>query len=199
MATGIEGLHVAILATDGFEESELLEPKKKLEEAGAKVHVLAPPKTAPSRSKSDTAKDEIQGFKHHEKGDRVKVDGLIAEANPADYDAVHLPGGVANGDALRIDKDAQKFVQAFGTDKPLGVICHGPWLLVSAGLVKGRKLTSWPTLEDDIRNAGGEWEDREVLRDGNWVSSRKPDDLPAFNEALIELIREHAGKSKRAA
>lgn len=199
MATGLEGLKIAILATDGFEQSELLEPKKALSEAGAHVHVLAPPKSAPSRSKSDTGGDEIQGFQHHEKGDRVKVDGLIAEADPAEYDAVHLPGGVANGDALRVDRDAQKFVQAFAQAKPLGVICHGPWLLVSAGLVKGRKLTSWPTLQDDIRNAGGAWEDREVLRDGNWVSSRKPDDLPAFNKALIEVIRDYSEKAKKAA
>lgn len=199
MATGLEGIKVAILSTDGFEQSELLEPKKELLAAGAEVHVLAPAKSSPSRKQSNTAEDEIQGFKHHDRVDRVKVDGLIADADPADYDAVHLPGGALNADALRIDPDAQEFVQAFAEDKPLGVICHGPWLLVSAGLVEGRKLTSWPTLKDDIVNAGGEWQDREVLRDRNWVSSRKPDDLPAFNKALIELIREWASKTKAAA
>lgn len=199
MANELNGIRVAILATDGFELSELTEPKRALEEAGADVDVLAPEKTSPSRKGSDCPDDEIQGFKHHSRSGRVRVDKEIADADPGDYDAVHLPGGVINADALRIDKDAQRFVQAFATEKPLGVICHGPWLLISAGLVKGRKLTSWPTLADDIRNAGAEWEDREAIRDKNWVSSRKPDDLPEFNRMLIEVIREWASRTEAAA
>jgi protease I len=199
MAKELDGIRVAILATDGFELSELTEPKRALEEAGADVDVLAPGKSSPSRKGSDCPDDEIQGFKHHSRTGRVRVDKEIADADPGDYDAVHLPGGVINADALRIDKDAQRFVQAFATEKPLGVICHGPWLLVSAGLMNGRKLTSWPTLEDDIRNAGADWEDREAIRDKNWVSSRKPDDLPVFNRMLIEVIREWAARTEAAA
>jgi protease I len=199
MARELDGMRVAILATDGFELSELTEPKRSLEEAGADVDILAPAKSSPSRQGSDCPDDEIQGFKHHQKAGRVRIDGQISDADPAEYDAVHLPGGVINADALRIDKDAQRFVQAFATDKPLGVICHGGWLLVSAGLVNGRKLTSWPTLQDDLRNAGAQWEDREMIRDKNWVSSRKPDDLPVFNRALIEVIREWASRTEAAA
>lgn len=199
MANELDGIRVAILATDGFQMSELTEPKRALEEAGADVDVLAPPKSAPSRKGSECPDDMIQGFRHHTKAGRVKIDGLIADADPADYDAVHLPGGVINADALRIDKDAQDFVRAFATDKPLGVICHGPWLLISAGLMNGRHITSWPTLTDDIRNAGGRWDDREMIRDNNWVSSRMPDDLPVFNRALIETIREWAARTEAAA
>lgn len=199
MAKELDGMRVAILATDGFELSELTEPKRALEDAGADVDILTPAKSSQSRQGSDCPEDEIQGFKHHQKAGRVRVDGVIADADPAEYDAVHLPGGVINADALRIDKDAQRFVQAFATDKPLGVICHGGWLLVSAGLVNGRKLTSWPTLQDDLRNAGAQWEDREMIRDKNWVSSRKPDDLPVFNRALIEVIREWASRTEAAA
>jgi protease I len=199
MANELDGIKVAILATDGFELSELCDPKRALEEAGAAVDVLAPPKDSQSRKASDTPDDEIQGFKHHTRSGRVKVDGLIKDADPGEYDAVHLPGGALNADAIRVDKDAQNFVKAFATNKPLGVICHGPWLLVSAGLVNERQLTSWPTLQDDIKNAGGRWEDREVLRDKNWVSSRKPDDLPAFNRALIEVIREWSARTEAAA
>lgn len=199
MAKELDGIRVAILATDGFEQSELTEPKKALEEAGAKVDVLSPAKSSQSRQGTDAGEDEIQGFKHHDKGERVKVNGLIAAADPDEYDAVHLPGGVINADAIRMDKDAQRFVQAFAKDKPLGVICHGGWLLVSAGLVDGRKLTSWPTLQDDLRNAGAQWEDREMIRDRNWVSSRKPDDLPVFNRALIEVIREWTSRTEAAA
>jgi protease I len=199
MPNELDGIRVAIIATDGFEVSELVEPKRALCEAGAEVDVLAPPKNSPSRKGSDTPEDEIQGFRRHDRAGRVKVDGLIADADPDDFDAVHIPGGVINADAIRIDKDAENFVKAFANDKPLGVICHGPWLLVSAGLVKGRQLTSWPSLKDDIVNAGGRWEDREVLRDKNWVSSRMPADLPVFNRALIEMIREWASKTEAAA
>jgi len=186
MASNVSGKRVAILATDGFEQAELIEPKRALEEAGARVEVLSP------KGK------EIQGMQHHDKGDKVPSDGTIGDARPGDYDAVLLPGGVANGDALRIDQDAQEFVRHIDrAGKPLAVICHGAWLLVSAGLVPDRTLTSWPTLRDDIRNAGGQWEDREVIRDRNWVSSRKPDDIPAFNRAFIELLAS-AGERRAA-
>jgi protease I len=154
-------------------------PREALENAGAKCVLI---------SNKD---GEVQGFKHHDKADKFKVDLTLAKANASDFDAVLLPGGVINGDALRIEKKAQQFVQEIDrAGKPIFVICHGPWLLVSAGLVKGRTITSWPTLQDDIRNAGGNWQDKEVIRDRNWVSSRKPDDLPAFNRESIRLLGE---------
>jgi protease I len=181
-------IKVAVLTTDGVEQVELLEPKKALEEAGATVLVISP--------KGGT----VQGFKHTDKADQIPVDLELNSADPEDFDAVLLPGGVINADALRIEKKAQEFVRRIDQQgRPIAVICHGSWLLVSARLVKGRKLTSWPTLQDDIRNAGGEWEDREVLRDLNWVSSRKPDDIPAFNREIIRLFAENKQKSKRVA
>ncbi len=184
----LSGIKVAALTTDGVEQVELLEPKKALEEAGARVIVIAP-------------KDgKVQGFKHHNKADQIPVDMELNRANPAEFDAVLLPGGVINADALRIEKKAQEFVRAIDQQgKPIFVICHGPWLLVSAALVNGRKLTSWPTLQDDIRNAGGLWEDREVLVDKRWISSRKPDDLPAFNREIIRELSEAGQKNRRVA
>jgi protease I len=177
MAGELQGKKVAILATDMFEQAELLEPRKALEEAGAETKVIAP------------RAGEIQGAEHDEKGDKVAVDLILDEADPDDFEAVVLPGGVMNADHLRAETKAQEFVKANeAAGKPLAVICHGPWLLVSAGLVKGRKLTSYYTLEDDIKNAGGEWADQEVLVDRNWVSSRKPDDIPAFNREMIKLF-----------
>ena len=180
MATqNLSGRRVAILATDGVEQIELTSPREALEKAGAKC-VLVSPKSG-----------EIQGFKHHDKADKLEVGLDLAKADANDFDAVLLPGGVINGDALRIEKRAQQFVKEMDrAGKPVLVICHGPWLLVSAGLVKGRRMTSWPTLQDDIRNAGGNWEDQECIRDRNWVSSRKPDDLPAFNKAIVECVAE---------
>jgi len=173
----LNGMRIAILATDGFEESELLQPQRALQEAGAETVVLTP-----------DGKD-IQGMRHDEKGEKVTADGKIADARPHDFHAVQLPGGVVNADALRINEDAQEFVRRIDHQgKPVAVICHGPWLLISAGLVRGRRLTSWPTLRDDIRNAGGDWQDAEVIVDRNWVSSRKPDDIPAFNRELMKLI-----------
>src|SRR3954466_4728691 len=184
----LEGLRVAILSTNGYEESELLKPKQALEEAGANVTVIAP------------GSGEIQGMKHHDKAGKVKVDMTFADAKAADFDAVHLPGGALNADALRDVPEAQQFVRQMDqAGKPISVICHGPWLLVSAGLVKGRKLTSWPTVRDDIKNAGGSWEDKEVLHHGNWVSSRKPDDLPEFNKEMIALFAEQKEKGSKAA
>jgi protease I len=177
----LDGLRVAILVTDGFEQVELTKPRQALEDAGARTSIIAP------------KSGQVQGFNHIDKGDSFPVDMTLDQANPQDFDAVLLPGGVVNADALRIEKAAQKFIQA--TDqagKPIAVICHGPWLLVSAGLVKGRTLTSYKTLQDDIRNAGAKWVDQEVVRDGSWVSSRQPSDIPAFNREMLSLFGQGA-------
>ena len=178
----LKGKRVAIIVTDGFEQIEMTSPREALQKAGASCTLIAP-------------KDgEVQGFKHHDKADKFKVDMTLAKADPSQFDAVMLPGGVINADAIRIDKDAQRFVQEIDlASKPIAVICHGPWLLVSAGLAKGRIITSWPTLEDDLRNAGAIWKDAESVRDGTWVSSRKPDDLPAFNREMTKLFAETRG------
>jgi len=175
----LKGKRVAIIVTDGFEQIEMTSPREALEKAGAKCVLIAP-------------KDgEVQGFKHHDKADKFKVDLTLAKANASDFDAVMLPGGVINADAIRIEKKAQQFVQEIDrAGKPIAVICHGPWLLVSAGLAKGHHMTSWPTLQDDLRNAGVQWEDKECIRDRNWVSSRKPDDLPAFNREMVKMFAE---------
>ena len=180
----LKGKRVAIIVTDGFEQIEMTSPREALEKAGAKCVLIAP-------------KDgEVQGFKHHDKADKFKVDLTLAKANASDFDAVMLPGGVINADAIRIEKKAQQFAQAMDrAGKPIAVICHGPWLLISASLVKGRRITSWPTLQDDLRNAGAAWDDKECIRDRNWVSSRKPDDLPVFNREMLSLF---AGRESRA-
>jgi protease I len=173
----LKGFKVAILATDGFEESELLEPVKALKKAEAQVDVIS------------VKSGSIQGYKHHDKTQKVNVDKTFVQAKPEDYDAIVLPGGALNADALRVVPEAKAWVQTFNQmEKPIASICHAPWLLVSAGLVKGRTLTSYHTIQDDIRNAGGHWLDQEVVKDRNWVTSRKPDDLPAFNKAAIELF-----------
>ncbi|CAH2895045.1 type 1 glutamine amidotransferase [Paraburkholderia strydomiana] len=174
MANSLDGLKVAILAVDGFEQAELVDPKRALAEAGATVHVIS------------AKPGKIQGFKHVDKADTVEVDSTFDKAIADDYDAVVLPGGVVNGDAIRVLPQAQAFVKAADSaKKPIAVICHGTWLPVSAGIIKGRTVTSWPSLQDDIRNAGGTWVDQEVVEDSNLISSRKPDDIPAFNKALI--------------
>lgn len=177
MAEQLDGVRIAILATDGFEEAELLSPKEALEKAGARVEVV-----------SDKS-DQIQGYQHVDKGRAVHVDKTFDQANAEDYDAIVLPGGVINGDAIRSNPRAQAMVKsANDAHKPIAVICHGGWLPISAGIVEGRTLTSWPSLQDDLRNAGAQWLDREVVQDDNLISSRKPDDLPAFNAALIEIL-----------
>jgi protease I len=176
----IDGMKVAILATDGFEEVELVDPRNALDSAGAKTTLIAP------------HGGSIQGFKHHDKAGTVKVDATFGDANVDDFDAILLPGGALNADALRAVPEAKQFVQKlFGAGKPIAVICHGPWILASAGLLKGRTITSYHTIQDDLRNAGARWEDREVVRDGNLVSSRKPADIPAFDRAMIDLFAEH--------
>lgn len=187
MANELKGKRVAILLTDGFEQIEMTGPREALEKAGATCVLIAP-------------KEEVQGFAHHDKAGKFKCDLPLAKADAGDFDAVLLPGGVINADALRIEKKAQQFVQEMDrTGKPIAVICHGPWLLVSAGLVRGRTITSWPTLQDDLRNAGATWQDKECIRDGTWVSSRKPDDLPVFNREMVKLFTEvQPGAAMRA-
>ena len=180
-------LRVAILASDGFEQAELEKPRKALEESGAKTLVIAP------------KSGKIQGFVHDEKGDKVDVDMTLDKADPDQFDAVLLPGGALNADFLRAEKKAQDFIRKIDqAKKPIAVICHAPWLLVSAGLVKGRTLTSYHTIQDDIRNAGGNWKDEEVIRDRNWVSSRQPSDILAFNREMISLFSEARSKAAGA-
>lgn len=177
MSNKLDNCKVAILAVDGFEEAELIEPARALKQAGAKVEVIS------------QKRGEIQGFKHVDKGSKVKVDRTFSDVSADDYDAVVLPGGVVNGDAIRVIPEAQEFVRAANdAHKTIAVICHGGWLPVSAGIVKGHTMTSWPTLQDDIRNAGGKWVDKQMVHDGNFITSRKPDDLPAFNAELISTL-----------
>jgi deglycase len=175
----LDGKRVAFLATDGVEQIELTEPWRAVEQAGGGPELVS------------LEDGEIQGFEHRDKADRFKVDRVVAKADAGDYDALVLPGGVANPDRLRTDEDAVGFVTGFFEEgKPVAVICHGPWILVEGDLVRGRKLTSWPSVKTDIRNAGGEWVDEEVVVDGGLVSSRKPDDLPAFCAKLVEEFAE---------
>jgi len=175
----LEGKKVAVLATDGFEQVELEKPVAALREAGAQVEVVAP------------KGGEIQGFKHFDKGDTTHVDRELAQANPEDYDAIVLPGGVINPDQLRLEPRAIDFIRSFvDADKPIAAICHGPWTLINAEAVEGRRMTSWPSLQVDLRNAGAEWVDEEVVVDNGLVTSRKPDDLPAFCAKMIEEFAE---------
>jgi len=175
----LDGKKVAILAADMVEQVELTEPRKAVEQEGAKVELIS------------IHDGEIQGFNHFEPADKFKVDKTVEEVSVDDYDALIIPGGVGNPDQLRGDENAVRFVREFAdSKKPMGVICHGPWVLVEAGVARGRKLTSWPTLRTDIVNAGGEWVDKEVVVDDGIVTSRKPDDIPAFNKKLIEEFAE---------
>jgi len=176
--SNLSGKKVAVLATDYFEEVELTEPVKALRGAGATVEIIAP------------KAGEIKALRHVESGQAVKVDKTLDEADPADYDALVLPGGAVNADHLRTEQKAKDFVIKVMDEmgKPTAVICHAPWMLVSAGLARGKKLTSYFTLQDDLRNAGADWVDEEVVIDGNLITSRKPDDIPAFNRALISAL-----------
>jgi protease I len=175
----LNGKKIAIVATDGVEQVELVEPRKALDEAGAETVLLS----------LDTA--PIQAFNHLDHGDKLDVDGKVADANPDEFDGVLIPGGVANGDFLRADADVVAFVAAIAkAKKPIASICHGPWVLVETGIVKGRTITSWPSLKTDVRNAGGTWVDEEVHVDSGVTTSRKPDDLPAFNAKMIEEFAE---------
>jgi protease I len=173
----LRGKRIAILATDGFEEVELTEPKKALEDAGAITDVVS------------IKAGRIQGFRHMEPGETIKVDKTLDQANPKDYDNLVLPGGVNNPDQLRTNAKAVAFVRSFFDEgKAVAAICHGPWTLIEAGAVYGRTLTSWPSLQTDIRNAGGNWVDQEVVMDNGLITSRKPDDIPAFNRKIIEAF-----------
>jgi protease I len=176
--TDLSSKRVAVLATDYFEEAELTEPVKALKEAGARVDIIAP------------KSGEIKGLKHVDPGQAVKVDKTLDEANPDDYDALVLPGGAINADHLRMEEKARDFVIKImdEEEKPTAVICHAPWVLISAHLARGKKLTSFFTIQDDMRNAGADWVDEEVVIDGNLITSRNPDDLPAFNKALIDAL-----------
>lgn len=177
MAKDLAGKKVAILATEGFEQVELTEPKKALEQAGATTEVIS------------LKPGEIKGWKFTEWGDSVKVDRTVDEADVEDYDLLVLPGGVQNPDKLRMNDDAVAFVGDFlDSGKPVGAICHAPWTLIEADVVEGRKMTSWPSLQTDLENAGAEWVDEEAVVDGNLITSRKPDDIPAFNKKLIEAL-----------
>jgi protease I len=175
----LEGKKVAILAADMFERVELEEPRKALEEAGARTEVIS------------IHEGEIRGFDHFDPVNTVKVDRTVEEASADDYDALLIPGGVGNPDQLRGDENAVNFVRAFAeSKKPMAVICHGPWVLIDAGVARGRTLTSWPTVGTDLRNAGANWVDKEVVVDDGIVTSRKPDDIPAFNKKMIEEFAE---------
>lgn len=181
MAEKLTGKRVAILVADGFEQSEMVEPRKALLEADAKVDLVSP------------ARGKVKGWKHTNWGDEFPVDVPLDQAKPNNYDALMLPGGVMNPDRLRITPGAIEFVKHFvDNKKPIAAICHAPWSLINAGGVKGHKITSWPSIKIDLINAGGKWVDEPVVRDGLLVTSRKPDDLPVFNPAMIELFAKNA-------
>ena len=186
MSSSLKGKKIAILATDGFEQSELMQPRQALEEAGAHTEVISP------------NAGKIKGWDHKDWGESVKVDKTLGNVNAEDYDGLLVPGGVINPDHLRMDPKAVNFVQQFVTaGKTVGAICHGPWTLLEAGALKGKTVTSWPSLRTDLKNAGAHWVDKEVVTDGQFITSRKPDDIPAFNNAVIESLAQ--GPQKRAA
>jgi protease I len=175
MAGELTGKRVAILVADGFEQVEMTEPRKALELAGAKTDIVSP------------ARGEVQGWNHHEKASKFQVQAALSSANPDDYDALLLPGGVMNPDQLRTKPEAVEFVKSFFRNhKPVAAICHGPWLLAEADVIRGRKLTSWPSLQTDLRNAGATWVDQAVVQDNGLVTSRKPDDIPSFNAQMLQ-------------
>jgi protease I len=179
VAGELQGKTIAFLATDGVEQIEYTEPRKAVEQAGGTAHLVS------------LEPGEIQGFNHLDKGDTFTADKAVADASPDDYDGIVLPGGVANPDFLRADSDAVAFFRAFfEAKKPAGAICHGPWMLVEADVVKGRTVTSWPSLKTDLRNAGATWVDEEVVVDEGLVTSRNPDDLPAFCAKIVEEFAE---------
>jgi protease I len=190
VADKLQGKRVAFLATDMVEQVELTEPWKAVQDEGATPELVS------------LEEGEIQGFNHYDKADTFKVDRTVEEASADDYDALVIPGGVGNPDAMRLDENAVEFTrQFFEQGKPVGVICHGPWMLVEAGVVRDRTVTSWPSLRTDIRNAGGNWVDEKVVVDQGLVTSREPDDLPAFNEKIVEEFAEgrHAEQAEKTA
>ena len=196
MTKQLEGKKIAILATDGFEEVELTEPKKNLEAAGAKVTVLS---IKPADGgKAGEGVSEIRGWDKTDWGKTVKVDGLVYDVKTDDFDALVLPGGQINPDKLRMDQGAVAFVKAFAeSGKTVAAICHGSWTLIEAGVVKGKTMTSWPSVHTDLKNAGAHWVDKEVVLDGNLITSRKPEDIPAFSKAIVEAVEK--GMDRKAA
>ena len=179
MARQLDGKKVAILVTDGFEQVEMTKPREALDEAGAETKIVS------------LKPGKIQGMHHADKGDKFDVDLTLDEARPEKFDALLIPGGLMNPDALRSNDDALEFARHFFREgKPVAAICHGPWVLIDAGVVRGRMLTSWPAIKNDVKNAGGKWVNEEVVVDNGLVTSRKPDDIPAFNKKMIEEIRE---------
>ena len=186
MAT-LNGRKVAILVTDGFEQVELVEPRKALDAAGAKTQIVSP------------KNDRVRGWQFTEWGDEFPVDVPLDNTAPENFDALLLPGGVINPDKLRIEPKAVEFVKSFfDAGKPVVAICHGPWTIIEADKARGRRIASWPSLKTDLRNAGAEWVDQEAVVDGNLVSSRKPDDIPAFNRAMIDLFSGTRAKARHA-
>jgi protease I len=184
----LQGIKAAILVTDGFEQVELTDPRKALDQAGAQTRVVSP------------KNGSVRGWRLTEWGDEVPVDVPLDQARPDEFDALLLPGGVINPDKLRIEPKAVQFVKAFfDAQKPVAAICHGPWTIIEAGAARGRQIASWPSLKTDLRNAGAEWMDKESVTDGNLVTSRKPDDIPAFNRAMIELFKRARAQRKPAA
>lgn len=179
MSEELQGKKIAILVENGFEQVELTEPKRALEEAGAETQIISP------------QEKKVKGWDTTKWGKTFKVDVMLSEAQAEEYDALLLPGGVMNPDKLRANPQAVEFIKSFtDSGKPIAAICHGPWTLIETGVVRGRRMTSWPSLKTDLRNAGAEWVDEEVVVDNGLVTSRKPDDLPAFNDKMIEEIRE---------
>jgi len=190
MAGKLEGKRVAFLCTEGAEQDEVEKPLEAVKEAGADVDIVS------------LQKGEIEMWQHFDKGDKITANRAVSDADPSDYDGLVLPGGVANPDQLRADENAVRFVRGFfEQEKPVGVICHGPWLLAEADVVKGKTVTSWPSVKTDLRNAGAKWVDEEVVVDNGLVTSRKPDDLPAFCAKVVEEIAEgrHPGILTEAA
>ena len=188
MADELSDKRVAFLFTEGAEQTEVLEPLKAVREAGATVEILS------------LEQGEVEMWKHFDKGEKITADRAVSDADPSDYDGLVLPGGVANPDQLRADEDAVSFVRRFVEQgKPVGVICHGPWILAEADVVRGRKVTSWPSVKTDLINAGAEWVDEEVVVDEGIVTSRKPDDLPAFCAKIVEEFAEGVHEERQAA
>ncbi len=184
----VKGLKVAILVTDGFEQVELEKPRQALDDAGAETKIVSP------------KPQKVRGWNHKEWGDEFQVDVPLEKAKAAGFDALLLPGGVMNPDSLRMLPAAVEFVKSFfDAGKAVAAICHGPWTIIEAGVAKGRKIASWPSLKTDLRNAGAEWMDQEAVTDKNLVSARNPDDIPAFNRAMLDLFGQTKGKSKHAA
>jgi protease I len=181
----LSGRKIAILVAEGFEQVEMTEPKQALDQAGAQTHIVSP------------AEGQVQGWNHFDKADKFPVDVPLDRANPADYDALLLPGGVANPDQLRMKPEAVQFIRAFfEAGKPVAAICHAPWTLIEADVVRGRQITSWPSLKTDLQNAGARWVDQEAVVDNGLLTSRNPNDIPAFNREMLKLFAE-AGQDRQ--